>query len=135
MSDGFIILFDGVCGFCNRAVRFVIQHDKRSVYRFAPLQSGVAQSLLAFSQLNITDLSTFVLIEEGKIYTKSTAALKVCRRLNGLWSLMYIFIIIPKKIRDSIYDWVARNRYKLAGKESCMIPGAEMQTRFLNDSL
>lgn len=135
MSDGLIILFDGVCGFCNRIVRFVIERDKRSVFKFAPLQSSAGQRLLADNGLNDMGLSTFIFIEKGKICTKSTAALKVCRYLDGWWPLMYVFIIVPKKIRDGVYNRVAKNRYKLAGKESCMIPNAEMQSRFLNDSL
>ena len=131
-----IILFDGVCNFCNRAVNFVIKRDKASVLKFATLQSDVSQKLLATDHLPANDLRSFVFIENNKIYTRSTAALRVCRYLNGLWPLMYGFIIVPKFIRDGIYNLISKNRYQWFGKkEECMIPTSGIRARFLNELL
>lgn len=128
-----VILFDGVCNFCNSAVNFVIKREKKSVLRFATLQSKVAHELIDSHSLPVNDLNSFVFIENGKIYTRSTAALRVCRYLTGLWPLMVGFIIIPQFIRDGIYNWVSKNRYKWFGKrEECMIPTPEVKAKFLN---
>ena len=131
-----IILFDGVCNFCNSAVNFVIKRDKKFIFRFATLQSNAAHELLANHQLPPGDLSSFVFIENNKVYTRSAAALKVCRHLDGLWPLMYGFIIVPKFIRDCIYNLVSKNRYQWFGKkENCMIPTTGMRARFLNEPI
>lgn len=131
-----IILFDGVCNLCNSAVNFVIKRDKKSVLKFATLQSNLAQDLLATHHLPANDLQSFVFIDSNKIDTRSTAALKVCRHLNGLWPLMYGFIIVPKFIRDGIYNWISRNRYQWFGKkEECMIPTPAIRARFLNETI
>lgn len=133
MPEQPIILFDGVCEFCNSAVNFVIKRDKRAILKFAALQSKIAQKALA-NNAPTAGLNTFIFIENHKIHTRSTAALKVCRYLNGCWPLMYGFIIVPEFIRDGIYNWISRNRYQWFGrKESCMIPTAEVRSRFLND--
>lgn len=132
MPSQTIILFDGVCNFCNTAVNFVIKRDKKSVLKFAPLQSEFAKKILINHHLSAEDLSTFLFIENNKIYTKSTAALKVCKYLEGLWSLLYGLIIVPKFIRNGIYNWIAKNRYQWFGKkEVCMIPSADVRSRFL----
>ena len=129
-----IILFDGICNFCNSAVNFVIKRDKRGTFRFAPLQSNIAGRVLAAYQMPGGDLRSFLLIENGKIYTRSTAALRVCRYLYGLWPVMYGFIIVPAFIRDRIYNWISKNRYRWFGKkEECMIPDAGIRSRFLNE--
>lgn len=136
MPDQPIILFDGICNFCNSAVNFVIKRDKNSVLKFAALQSNIAHKILAKNNLPDTDLSSFVFIEKDKFFTRSTAALRVCRYLRGLWPLMYGFIIVPKFIRDGIYNWIAKNRYQWFGKkEVCMIPTPDIKSRFLNESL
>ena len=128
-----VILFDGVCNFCNRVVNFVIKRDKKSVLKFAPLQSTEAKELLALQQEEASDSETFVFIENGRSYTRSTAALRVCRYLRGLWPLMYGLIVVPKFLRDGVYNWIARHRYGWFGKkESCMLPGPEIRSRFLN---
>ncbi len=133
MSAQPIILFDGVCNLCNRAVIFVIKRDKKNVIHFAPLQSDTAKALLANCNMQIEEMKTFVFIEKGEAYTQSTAALKVCRYLSGLWRLLYGFIIVPVFIRDGIYKWVAKNRYRWFGqKNECMIPTPELQAKFLN---
>ena len=129
-----IILFDGVCNFCNSAVNFVIKRDKNSILKFTTLQSGIAHQMLANQKIPANDLSSFVFIENEKIYTRSTAALRVCKYLTGLWPLMYGFIIVPKFIRDGIYNWIAKNRYRWFGKkEECMIPTPQIKAKFLNE--
>ena len=129
-----VILFDGVCNFCNGMVNFVIKRDKSASLKFSTLQSKIGQNLLTAKNFQDPDLRSFVFIEKGELYTRSTAALKVCRYMNGLWPLMYGFIIVPKFIRDGIYNWIAKNRYRWFGKkEVCMVPTPELQSRFLND--
>lgn len=131
-----IILFDGVCNFCNSAVNFVIERDQKSALRFAPLQSVFAKGILTNHHLSAEDFSTFLFIENDKVYTKSTAALKVCKYLKGFWPLLYGFIIVPNFIRNGVYDFVAKNRYKWFGKkEVCMVPTAEVRSRFLSETI
>lgn len=133
MNRSPLILFDGVCNLCNGSVQFVIRHDKNGLFRFASLQSESGQQLLQKHQLPIANFSSFVLIDNGKVYTRSTAALKVARKLSGPIKMLYGFIIVPTFIRDAIYNFIARNRYKWFGKkESCMIPTPELKNRFLN---
>ena len=132
MKNNPIILFDGVCNFCNSSVNFVIDRDKKSIIKFAALQSEAGQQLLRQLNLPTVQFNSFVLIEAGKVYTASTAALKVSKYLAALWPLLYGFIIVPKFLRDGIYNWIAKNRYKWFGKkDQCMIPGAEVRSRFL----
>lgn len=131
-SSSTILLFDGVCNLCNSAVNFVIKRDKKSLIRFAPLQSNAGQRLLKEHHLRNNDLKSFILIEGVIAYTKSTAALKVCKYLTGLWPLLYGFIIVPKFIRDGLYDVVANHRYKWFGRQGqCMVPTTELKERFL----
>lgn len=131
--DDPIVLFDGVCNLCNSAVQFIIKHDKKNTFRFASLQSETGQKLLTKFNLPLNELNSFILVENNKVYNMSTGALRVAKKLNGILPLLYSFIIIPKIFRDSIYDWVARNRYKWFGKkEECMIPTPELKARFLN---
>jgi predicted DCC family thiol-disulfide oxidoreductase YuxK len=125
------LLFDGVCNLCNGTVQFVIERDPKANVQFASLQSDFATD--KFVELNIPNdyLDSIVLLEEGKVYYKSTAALRLSRHLNGLWPMLYGFIIIPRAIRDYVYDWIARNRYRWFGKqETCWIPTPELRGRF-----
>lgn len=127
-----IILFDGVCNFCDQSVQFIIKRDAVGFFKFASLQSDIGQTLLKKYHMP-TDLDSFLLIQNGKIYTKSTAALQVARHLDGLWKFFYPLIIIPKPIRDLLYNIFARNRYKWFGKkDSCALPSQEMRDRFLD---
>lgn len=127
-----VILFDGVCNFCNGAVNFVIKRDKKALIQFAPLQSEKGRMFSRQFGFSEEDMKTFLFIEDGKVYTKSTAALRVCRYLGALWPLCYGFMIVPKFIRDGIYNWIAKNRYKWFGKkETCMMPTPEVRTRFI----
>lgn len=128
-----IVLFDGVCNLCNGAVQFIIRHDKKNIFMFASLQSEVGRKILEQYNFSLDEFNSFILIENNKAYTRSTGALRVAKKLNGLWPLLYGFIIIPKFIRDSIYNWVAGNRYKWFGKkDACMIPTPELKTKFLS---
>lgn len=134
MNDHPVILFDGVCNFCNSAVNFVIKRDIKSVFKFAALQSDAARQLLSAFQSPAGNINSFVLIEYGKMYTRSSAVLRVCKRLNGLWPLAYGLSIIPRIIRDGIYNWIAGNRYQWFGKrEQCMMPTAGIRARFINE--
>ncbi|RPD39704.1 thiol-disulfide oxidoreductase DCC family protein [Chitinophaga barathri] len=127
-----IILFDGVCNFCNASVNFVIRRDRRDRFRFAPLQSATGQDLQAQYQLDPTALSSFVLIDNGKAYTKSAAALRVAKQLGFPVNMLYAFIIIPRFLRDAAYDLIARNRYRWFGKkETCMVPDERVRRKFL----
>ena len=128
-----VVLFDGVCNLCNASVQFVIRHDKKKLFRFAALQSTTGQALLEQNNLPGTTFNSFVLIENNKVYTRSSAALRLSRRLNGILPLLYGFMIVPKFIRDGVYNLIARNRYKWFGKtETCLIPSPDLQARFLN---
>lgn len=134
MNTPAVIFFDGVCNFCNQSVQFVIRRDKRQYFRFAPLQSAYGEAMLRKHQLPVTELGTFLLWEEGRLFTRSTAALRVCRRLGGAWPILYAFIIVPAFLRNAVYDWVARNRYRWFGKrDTCMIPNAAQRALFITE--
>ncbi len=127
-----VILFDGVCNFCNAGVNFVIRHDKRDRFRFAPLQSPVAAALLEKAGLDQGKMDTFVLLDEGAVYVKSGAGLRVLKQLGFPWSMAWILIILPKPLRDAMYNWIVRNRYRWFGKrEECMVPDAQVRRKFL----
>ncbi len=128
-----IILFDGVCNFCNGMVLFIIKQDKQKVFRFAALQSEAGQRLLETYQLPRNDFDSFLLIENGKVYRSSTAGLRLYNKLPWYWMWMQVFWIVPKIFRDAVYDFIARNRYKWFGKkETCMIPTPDVRSRFLD---
>jgi predicted DCC family thiol-disulfide oxidoreductase YuxK len=128
-----IILFDGVCNLCNSAVQFAIKRDISGSFLFASLQSEEGLKILAEFHLPADEMNSFLLVENGKIYDRSTAALRVARKLKGLWKFLYGFIIVPKFIRDAIYNLVSKNRYRWFGKkDECMVPTPELKARFLN---
>ncbi|MBX2828376.1 MAG: thiol-disulfide oxidoreductase DCC family protein [Flavobacteriaceae bacterium] len=130
--DQRIILFDGVCNLCNSSVTFVIKRDKKNRFKFAALQSDIGQELISHHGIDTDKVDSIIFIENGKAYTKSTAALRVSKYLGGAYPLMMAFMIVPPFIRNWVYDWVARNRYKWYGKkESCMIPTPELRSKFL----
>lgn len=128
-----VILFDGVCNLCSSAVQFVLKRDKQQLFTFASLQSAFGQGLLKESNVSPTDFNSFILFTRGKIYTRSLAALLVAKQLSGGWPLLYFFILVPAFIRNGIYNFIAKNRYKWFGKKDhCWIPSADLSTRFLD---
>jgi predicted DCC family thiol-disulfide oxidoreductase YuxK len=128
-----IILFDGVCNLCDSSVQYVIKHDKKDIFRFVSLQSELGQKILKHIGINSIHTDSIVLYEPGiSYYYKSTAALEIAKGLSGIFTLATVFKILPTGIRDFIYDYVAKNRYKWYGKkESCMIPSEEIKSKFL----
>lgn len=127
-----VILFDGVCNLCNSSVQFIIRHDNKNIFLFAPLQSKSAATLLSAHQFNPKDLQTIVLLENDKIYTRSTAALRIARQMTGWPKWLYGLIIVPVPLRDAVYGWIANNRYKwFSKKEACMVPSPEIKSKFL----
>lgn len=127
-----LVLFDGVCNLCNASVQFVIRHDRAAKFRFAAIQSEIGRELFQSRGLDAADLQTFVLIADGRMFLRSDAAIEVVSRLGGLWKIFTIFRFVPRAIRDSIYSYIARNRYRWFGrKEACMIPTPEIKERFL----
>ena len=126
-----VILFDGVCNFCNSTVNFIIDNDPNRYFKFAASQSVEGQALLVKYDIWQTDIDTIILIEDEKVYTRSTAVLKISSKLSGWTSILHDFIIIPEFIRDSLYDLFAKFRYKIFGKrEVCRVPTPEERSRF-----
>lgn len=131
--DKDILLFDGVCNLCNGAVNFIIDHDPKGHFKFAALQSDFGQEQLSVLGYDQEDFDSLVLLSKGKVFKKSTAALRIANRLNGLYPLLYLFIIIPPFIRDAVYDLIAKNRYRWFGKrDSCRMPTPELRSRFVD---
>jgi predicted DCC family thiol-disulfide oxidoreductase YuxK len=127
-----IVLFDGVCNFCNRSVNWIIRRDPRGLFRFAPLQSDAGGKLQREFGLDPNALDTLVMIEDGRAYVKSTAALRILRRVRSPWRVLYPLIVVPRAVRDFAYDWFARRRYRWFGKrEECMVPSPGVRERFL----
>lgn len=129
--DSPVILFDGVCNLCNSSVQWIIRRDGRARFRFASLQSSYAQNLPLLQGLVLPD--SLVLIADGKVYVKSSAALRIAGLLGFPWLLLKGGLIIPRFIRDAVYDFIARNRYRWFGKqEFCMMPSPELKSRFID---
>ena len=127
-----VILFDGICNLCNRAVNYVIRHDPGKKFHFATLQSKSGQRILANYGIDSRQTNTFWLLQQGKLYSRSTAALRVARQLRGPVQLVWIFIVIPARIRNTVYDAVAAKRFQWFGKrDSCMRPSPEIADRFI----
>ena len=141
---GAVVLFDGVCNFCDASVNFVIERDREGYFKFAPLQSEAGRKLAEEYGLqsetaeedggasDLIPIDSVILVEDGKAYTHSTAALKIAKQLSGFWSMFYAFIVVPKPIRDFFYSLFAKYRYKMFGrKDECMLPSPEVRARFL----
>ncbi|MFT5791923.1 MAG: putative DCC family thiol-disulfide oxidoreductase YuxK [Porticoccaceae bacterium] len=127
-----LLLFDGVCNLCNSSVQYVIKHDKKQKFKFASLQSDAAKEILLQYEVKNSELDSIILIHKDTLFDKSSAILRLLKIMGGFHMLAFILIIIPKSIRDAVYDYVARNRYKWYGKkDSCMIPTIELKNRFL----
>lgn len=138
-----VVLFDGVCNFCDSSVNFIIEHDREGYFKFAPLQSNEGRRLaneFGFSSAvggaaahdDLIPIDSVILVEDEKAYTHSTAALKIIRRLGAPWSVLYAVIAVPKGIRDYFYKLFAKYRYRIFGKkDQCMLPSPEVRARFL----
>ncbi|MDQ0350398.1 putative DCC family thiol-disulfide oxidoreductase YuxK [Alkalibacillus filiformis] len=126
-----VILFDGVCNLCNGVVQLLIKHDSQDHFRFAALQSDFGERVT--SQIDQHDLDSIIVITNGKMYTKSSGALQIVKKMDGAWKYLYVLRIIPKPIRDQLYDFLARNRHKIFGRrDSCMMPTPELKQKFLD---
>lgn len=131
-NDHPVVLFDGVCNFCDGAVQFIIRHDPRAVFRFAAYQSETGAALARQHGIDPTKLETFALIEGGNAFIRSDAAIAVGMRLGGLWCATAVLKLLPRPLRDAVYHFIAANRYRWFGKkESCMVPDAGVRQRFL----
>jgi predicted DCC family thiol-disulfide oxidoreductase YuxK len=133
VTGGKIILYDGVCNLCDAAVRFVLPRDRQGTFRFASLQGELAKPILTRHGISPAQaLESIVLVEDGKLYLASEGILRIASHLDFPWNLARIFLFVPRPIRDGIYRWVARNRYRWFGKqETCLLPRPEWQARFL----
>jgi len=130
-NNNHIVFFDGVCNLCNTTIDFLVRNDKKRVFRYSPLQGETAQKLLPVEYAS--DLSGMAYYKQGKIHLKSSAALMIANDLGGIYKLLMAFWIVPRFIRDGVYNWVARNRYKWYGKkESCRLPTPEERSLFLD---
>jgi predicted DCC family thiol-disulfide oxidoreductase YuxK len=131
-SNKGIVLFDGMCNLCDNSVQLIIKNDRNDYFRFAALQSETGTQLLKQAGLPDDFLETFVYFEDDKFYTRSTAALKISKHLDGAWKLFYPLIIFPAPLRDFFYTLIAKNRYKFFGKkDECMLPTPELQKKFI----
>lgn len=127
-----ILFFDGVCNLCNGSVQWILRHDQQHTIQFAALQSAAAQLKLEPHGINPQKLESMLLLENGVVYTHSDAALHLARALGAPWSWAFVFMVVPKFIRDGVYRFIAKNRYAWFGqRDSCMIPTPELQKRFL----
>jgi predicted DCC family thiol-disulfide oxidoreductase YuxK len=127
-----LILFDGVCNWCNACVSVTIAHDPAGKFKFGTLQSEQAQRILRDLNLSAHDYQTFLLLEEDRVYTKSTAALRVIRQLSRWWPLFYVCLLVPAPLRDVVYDFVARYRYQWMGRRAiCRVPTQAERDRFV----
>ena len=127
-----VLIFDGVCNFCDRSVRFVLKRDRRGRFLFASNQSEAGSALLRRFGVDPGSVASVYLVDGDRIWAKSTAALEIARRMPLPWTLGYGFIIIPRFLRDAIYDWIARNRYRWFGRaDSCRVPAESDRSRFL----
>jgi predicted DCC family thiol-disulfide oxidoreductase YuxK len=127
-----IILFDGICNFCNRSINIILKHDKGNYFKFAASQSNAGINLIQKFNLNKTSAASVILIDHDKVYTKTDAVIQIATYLNGWPRLFSSVKFIPKPIRDFAYDWIAQNRYALFGKrETCRIPEESIRHRFL----
>ena len=128
-----VILIDGVCNLCNASVNRIIDLDKNNQFHFASLQSNYGKSIADKYQLHEDYMNTFIFLDNEKIFLRSDAALQVLKQLGGIYSLATIFFIVPKFIRDGVYNFVASHRYQWFGKQdSCRIPTAELKSKFLD---
>jgi predicted DCC family thiol-disulfide oxidoreductase YuxK len=127
-----VVIFDGICNFCNGAVNFIIRRDPKGLFSFTPMQSQIGRMLIDKYGATAVGLDTFLLIKDGKCYERTDAAFEIAKDLTGYWYLLNGLKVIPRRIRDSLYSMFARNRYSLCGRrDACMVPTANLRSRFL----
>ncbi len=127
-----IILFDGVCNLCNYFAQFIIRWDRRGFFKFTPIQSEVGKSLLNHFNIQPGDIDSVVYIRGDKCFIRSDAVLNALKDLKGIWMMFFVLIVIPRFLRNLIYNAIAKSRYRLFGKrENCMIPSEDIKHRFL----
>jgi predicted DCC family thiol-disulfide oxidoreductase YuxK len=132
-AEGPIVLYDGVCGLCDRSVQLILRNDRRGRFRFAALQSQAGRALLQKFGLPPEALDSVVLVEDGRAWRKSRAALRIAKRMDAPWPLLWPLIIVPRPVADFVYGLIAKNRYRIFGKlDACMIPPPEVRARFLS---
>ena len=132
MDNRQIIVFDGICIFCNGAVNFIIKRDPQKLFAFTPMQSEYAQELMNKYQIHNVGVDTFLLIKNRQCFLFSSAAIEIAKQLTGFWWLFGIFKLIPSSVRDFLYKLFARNRYRLFGRsDQCMVPSDEVKSRFI----
>lgn len=128
-----IVFFDGVCNLCNASIDFIIKRDRNNKFLVGALQDSFSKAILSVHDVDEDYLDSLVLLENGEIFYKSTAALKIARKLSGLWPVFYPLIILPKWLRDPVYDFIGKNRYRWFGKKNtCRIPTPEEKAKFLS---
>ncbi len=127
-----LIVFDGVCQFCNASINFIIRNDPNTVFYFTTTQSRIGIEILEHLGLDANDPTTFVLIKDARAYTRSSAALEISKNLRKPWSYLRALAIFPQVIRDAVYTFIAKNRYRILGKRTaCMVPSSALKSRFL----
>jgi predicted DCC family thiol-disulfide oxidoreductase YuxK len=132
-KDKKIILFDGVCNLCESSINFIIEKDKKDIFRFVSLQSNLGLNIIKYLGIDTSMVDSIILYEPGKAYYyKAEAALKIAGNIGGIYSLLSLFSFLPLNLTNSIYDYIAKNRYKWYGKkEACLLPTAELKSKFL----
>lgn len=134
MSEKYIVLFDGVCNLCVGSVQFIVKRDPEGIFNFASLQSVAGERISKQCGSLTEKTDSIILVKGNKCYIESDAALRIAQKLKGMWKCLYIFIIIPKPLRDIVYKYIAKNRYKWFGKKNeCMLPTPDLKKRFLPD--
>lgn len=132
MDNQYVVIFDGVCNFCNGAVNFIIKRDPEGVFLFTPMQSDLSQELMSRHQIHNAGVDTFLLIKNDECFVFSSAALEIAKYLTGYWYLFNALKVIPEPVRDAFYKLFACNRYRLFGrKDTCMVPNENMESRFI----
>lgn len=132
VNDHPVLIFDGVCNLCEWLVIFVVKRDQRARIKFVTAQSEVGQQLQRQNDIDVVSDTTMVLLKNSQVYTRSDAAIEIARDLDGLWKLLSLLAVIPKPLRDSLYGWIGKNRYRWFGiKKRCLLPNKDLKSRFL----
>lgn len=131
---GAVVLIDGVCHLCQGLVKFIIKRDPKAAFRFATLQGAAGRRMVSSAGMDPNRLDTVVLVERGAVYTESAAALRIARKLRFPWPVLYVFIAVPRPLRDAVYRYVARNRYRWFGRdEVCLLPTPDLRRRLVEE--